>query len=268
MDDTASELAANQFGDLVHGALENFGDSPDKHETEAAKIEAAMIEHLHQYAKHHYGDATAMAVKLQVKQAERRLKTVALRQADRIAEGWEIRMTEASVSEEASGDSDAAIIHVDGKPMGLRGRFDRIDHHPESGRWAILDYKTHGHKPEKKHLKGKGVDSEWIDLQLPLYRMMIPFLRLDTPPGDVQLGYFNISDKDEQTKINIAEFDQDMMRQAERRIQDCIRDIRAKKFEPTKDRVPFDDYEMILQTGVTQSLLDMASRESETEVLS
>ena len=34
LDDLASELAANQFGDLVHGALENFGRSPDHKESE------------------------------------------------------------------------------------------------------------------------------------------------------------------------------------------------------------------------------------------
>ncbi len=265
LDDSTSELAANQFGDLVHGALENFGDSPDKDETEPSKIEAAMIEHLHAYAKENYGDATAMAVKLQVKQAELRLKVVAQRQADRIAEGWEIRMTEASVSEKATHQSDAAIVHVDGKPMGLRGRFDRIDYHRQTGRWAILDYKTHGHKPEKKHLKGKGTDAKWIDLQLPLYRMMIPFLRIDASPTDVQLGYFNISEKDAETKINIADFDESLMKQAERLIHDCIRGIWNAQFEPTEDRVPFDDYEMILQTGVTQSLLDIAARETETE---
>ena len=266
VDDATGELAANQFGDLIHGALENFGKSPDKNETEAAKIEAAMVQHLHDYAKRNYGDATAMAVKLQVKQAERRIETVARRQSERIADGWEIRMTEASVAEAATDDSDAAIIHVDGKPMGLRGRFDRIDYQPSTGRWAILDYKTHGHKPEKKHLKHEGDITEWIDLQLPLYRMMIPFLRLDAPVDCVELGYFNISEKEEQTKINIAQFDEDLLRKAEEQIQTCIRDIRDKKFEPTEERVPFDDYDMILQTGVAQSMLQMASSESDTEI--
>lgn len=206
-----------------------------------------------------------MAVKLQVKQAEKRLQVVAAKQAQRIAAGWKIHMTEASVSEEPTKDTDAAIVYVDGRPMGLRGRFDRIDHHPQTGRWAILDYKTHGHKPEKKHLKGKGAEAEWIDLQLPLYRMMIPFLRIDANPADVQLGYFNISEKDEETNINIAQFEEAMMQKALRLIEDCIRRILDQQFGYTHDRVPFDDYAMILQTGVTQSLMSYAMQDSDTE---
>ena len=176
-------------------------------------------------------------------------------------------MTEASVSEKATDKTEAAMIDVDGKLMGLRGRFDRIDHHPQTGRWAILDYKTHGHKPEKKHLKGKGADAEWIDLQLPLYRMMIPFLRIGAAPIDVQLGYFNISEKDEETKINIAQFDEALMQQAEHLIRDCIRKIWDQQFVRTNDRVQFDDYGMIVQSGVTQSLLNSAMDESDMEAV-
>ncbi len=188
---------------------------------------------------------------MQVAQAERRLKAVAKEQAARIAAGWKIHASEASVDE-----TRGAGVEVDGKRMGLRGRFDRIDHHAESGRWAILDYKTHGHRPEKKHLKKTDEGYQWIDLQLPLYRMMIPFLGIDAQPADVQLGYFNISEKDEETRINIAEFSDEQMQQAEELIHDCIRGIWAGDFEPTSDRVQFDDYGMILQTGVASRLLD------------
>jgi len=268
LEDASSELAANQFGDLIHGALESFGESKAKDETHCDKIEAAMVACLHDYARRHYGEACSMAVKLQVIQAERRLKIVAQRQAERIADGWYIRKSEASVSEQQTTESDAASVWVDGKPMGLRGRFDRIDYHPQTDRWAILDYKTHGHPPEQKHLKKQGDEYHWVDLQLPLYRLMIPFLRIDADPADVQLGYFNISEKDEETKINLANFDAAQLEQAEQLIHDCIRNIWAGKFEPTEERVLYDDYSMILQTGVTQFLLDRASREPETEVFS
>jgi hypothetical protein len=142
--------------------------------------------------------------------------------------------------------------------MGLRGRLDRIDHHAETGQWAILDYKTHGHRPVKKHLKKTDDGFRWIDLQLPLYQMMIPFLDIDAEPSQVQLGYFNISEKDEETRINIAEFSEHQIQQAEQLVRDCIRRIWTGDFEPTKDRVPFDDYGMILQTGVASRLLDQA----------
>ncbi|MFK8112643.1 MAG: PD-(D/E)XK nuclease family protein [Rubripirellula sp.] len=253
LDDSQGELAANQFGDLVHGSLERFGESADKNESDRSRIEAALLQYLHEYASEFYGDAASTAVTLQVAQAERRLKAVARQQAARIAAGWTIYASEASVNER-----DGAGVKIDGKQMGLRGRFDRIDFHQPSGRWAILDYKTHGHKPEKKHLQKTDDGSKWIDLQLPLYRMMIPFLGIDADPIDVQLGYFNVSEKDEETKINIAEFPEPLMRQAEELIHDCIRRIWAGDFQPTNDRVQFDDYGMILQTGVASRLLDQA----------
>ena len=245
LDDSSSELAANQFGDLVHGALERFGDSPDRDAADQGKIEGLLHRHLHAYADERYGTSVSTAVTLQIHQAERRLATVAVEQAKRIAAGWRIERSEAPVDDKEMG----ACIEVDGFRMGLRGRLDRIDFHPATGRWAILDYKTHGHKPEKKHLKKTEDGYKWIDLQLPLYRMMIPYLGIDAKVNEVELGYFNVSDKDAETRINIAEFDEALMEKARLLILDCVRRIRDGDFEPSKEPIEFDDYSMILQTG-------------------
>jgi ATP-dependent helicase/nuclease subunit B len=251
LDDASSEMAANQFGNLIHASLERFGESSDRNETDRSKIEASLFQHLHDYAGEHYGDAVSTAVTLQIAQAERRLKAVAKSQAERIADGWIIHASEASVDEKTG-----AGIDIDGIRIGLRGRFDRIDHHAESGRWAILDYKTHGHLPEKKHLQKTDDGYRWVDLQLPLYRMLIPYLGIDAPPTEVELGYFNVSEKDEETGINIADFSEPLIHQAEELIHECVRRIRLNDFEPTSERVQFDDYGMILQTGVASRLLD------------
>ena len=88
--------------------------------------------------------------------------------------------------------------------------------------------------------------------------MMIPYLDIDANPAEVELGYFNVSEKDEETRINIARFTEPQMQQAEELVRDCVRRIWAGDFEPTGDRVPFDDYGMILQTGVASRLLDQA----------
>jgi len=271
LDDAESELAANQFGDLIHGALERFGLSDRRDETDPQRIRSLLVEHLHAYAEDHYGSGAAAAVQLQVVQAEKRLASVARAQAARRAAGWVIHAAEASVDEaevdRSSGRSKVpAGVVVDGEFMGLRGRFDRIDHHPQTGRWAILDYKTHGHPPEKKHLKPTDKGTHWVDLQLPLYRTMIPFLGIEAEPRDVELGYFNVSEKDSETRINLATFSDDQFREAGQLIQDCIRSIRAGRFEPTNDRVPFDDYGMILQTGVAQRMIDAQTNPAEMEI--
>ena len=251
MDDATGELAANQFGDMVHGALETFGESPERDETDCGKIEEALLSHLDDFVASHYGNAVSSAVTLQVAQAQKRLKAVAKEQAKRIAAGWKIHASEAAVSEK-----DGAGIEVDGMIMGLRGRFDRIDFHEKTGKYAILDYKTHGHLPEKKHLKKVDGAYQWIDLQLPLYRMMVPFLGIKEEPATVELGYFNISEKDDETKINIANFTEEQMQEAVEIIHHCIRGIWAEKFEPTEERVQYDDYEMILQTGIASQPAD------------
>ena len=261
VDDAGGELAANQFGDLVHAAVERFGESTDRDETDRSRIETALLGYLHEYAEEQYGNGVSTAVTLQIAQAERRLKTVATRQAERVAAGWRIHATEASVDE-----SDGAGIDVDGRRMGLRGRFDRIDVHPESGRWAILDYKTHGQRPEKKHLVESQDGDRWIDLQLPLYRLMIPYLGIDADPSAVDLGYFNVSGKETETGVHIANFSEAQLQQAEEQIRQCIRQIWAGQFDATSEHVQFDDYSMILQTGVASRLLDEAVSLSGPEV--
>jgi ATP-dependent helicase/nuclease subunit B len=237
LDDSGAELAANQFGDLVHHAMEIYGDSQHKSETNPRRIEAAIIDAMDAVAKKYYGPHVSPAVKLQVGQAKRRAANIARAQAERIADGWLIHQVEAKV------DEDVAGIEVDGKRMGLRGRFDRIDYHPATGRWAILDYKTHAHKPEKKHLgKDDSGNEIWIDLQLPLYRRMIPFLGIHADVDDVQLGYFNIADKDTDTKINIANFTVQQKRQADELIEQVVRNIFAGKFDPAAKPPEYDDY--------------------------
>ena len=252
VDDAAVELAANQFGDLVHAAVESFGESGDRDSTDPARIFESLRASLYEYADERYGSRGQSAVRLQVRQAERRLRFVADEQAKRAQQGWRIHATERAVSE-----ADGAKVKVGNREIGLRGRFDRIDYHAEWDQWAILDYKTHGATPKKKHLKWdtEAGQWEWIDLQLPLYRMMAPFLGINADPETVQLGYFNVSDKAVETRVNIADFDESLMRDAEQLIHDCVRRILACDFAPTTERVVFDDYQMILQTGVASRLL-------------
>lgn len=252
LDDASRELAANQFGDLIHQSLEWFGNSDAKDETHPARIEEALLDALDRFATGHLGTSPAPAVRLQVEQARRRLIHVAKAQAARREAGWMIWKVEASV-----GEHNQAEIEVDGRRMIIRGRFDRIDRHP-SGAWAILDYKTHGHPPRKKHLKRVGQGSyRWVDLQLPIYRLMIPYLvGQQVDPDSVSLGYFNIGDKESETRINAADFTATEFQQADAVIRECIRRIWAGDFTPSNDPVLYDDYAMILQSEIADAWLE------------
>ena len=207
-----------------------------------------------------YSSHSSSAVQIQVSQAEKRLRRVAQVQADRIADGWRIHQVEASV-----GPNEGACIAVGDRSLPVKGRFDRIDVRRTDGleEWAILDYKTHGHPPEKKHLRKTTDGYQWIDLQLPLYRMMVPYLGITVDPSLVKLGYFNISGKDEETRINEADFSEKLMLEAERLVKQCVSGILDGNFEPTENRVEYDDYEVILQTGVASRLLNQAAGDTE-----
>jgi len=263
LDDAARELAANQFGDLIHQSLEWFGDSPAKDESRVGPIEDAMIDALDRFAAQHLGSAPTAAVRLQIEQARRRLRLVAKAQAERRRQGWRIWKVEASV-----GEQNNAGIDVDGRRMIIRGRFDRIDLH-DSGQWSILDYKTHGHHPRKKHLqKDPRGGYRWVELQLPIYRLMIPYLvGQDVDPDAVTLGYFNIADKDSETRINQADFTSDEFHQAEQVIRDCIRRIWSGDFEPSVDPVLYDDYAMILQSDTASPWLDSDDSSGDNAIL-
>lgn len=258
MDDSSSELAANQFGDLVHAAVEGFGLSADRDATDPNTIANIMIEHLHQYAETHFGSSPPAAVRVQITQAEKRLQHVAQHQSARAREGWTIHAVEAEVNEKSN-----VRIEIDGDHcLLLKGRVDRIDYHSETGRWAILDYKTHGHKPLEKHFEESR--QRWIDLQLPLYLLMLKALGIKAEQDLVQLGYFNIAEKHADSGVNIAEFTPGMIAEAHLLAKQVVAGILAGEFSPQldADEVLYDDYGMILQTGIAQNVFDDFERES------
>lgn len=261
LDDAAFELAANQFGDLVHAAVEGFGDCGDREASDVDVIADSLMAHLHEYAARQFGNAPSAAVRLQIAQAEKRLRVVAERQAERRAAGWQIYAAEASVVA-----SDGACIALeDGRRLALKGRVDRIDFHPATGRWAILDYKTHGHQPMAKHYDRRA--EIWLDLQLPLYLQMLSALKIDAAEGDVDVGYFNIAEKADETGIHLAEFTPELLASAMIRAREVARGVLDAAFDvdPEAGQVLFDDYAAILQTGAAQNLLadDLTTSDSE-----
>ncbi len=261
LDDAAGELQANQFGDLIHNTLELFGNSDFKDAESPQVIEDALGDMLDTYAGKFFGRSPNAAVRLQIEQARRRLSWLATVQAERRRGGWMIDRVE----EPFGGDDDAHIV-VDGKPMAIRGRIDRIDRHESKG-WAIIDYKSHGHAPRRKHLQVRDGERTWLDLQLPLYQLLIPFvIGKEVRSSDVALSYFNVGSNFNETKINDADFDREEFASALTKIEDCVRGIRGGHFAPSSD-VQFDDYSMILQTGAVANLLDQLNHDDDQSPL-
>ena len=183
VDDEARELDGARFGTLAHEVLERFGKSAVKDSQDAEEIAGFLSRELERVGREIYGKAPLPAVRLQLRQLEHRLGLFAARQAQRRAEGWKIH------SVEWSPEAGHFELDVDGEPMKVRGRIDRIDRNEKTGAWAVWDYKTSETltKPRNAHIKG---DGEWRDLQLPLYCLMVKELTGKDYPDE--LGYISL----------------------------------------------------------------------------
>ena len=218
VEDRAAEMDARSFGILMHDVLSAFGKSEQRNSTNTRSIYRFLHEALNELAQRRFGQEPLPAIRVQLRQMRARLYRFAAWQARRASAGWRIERAEWS-------PKDAQLV-VDGEPMRLTGRIDRIDHNPASGEWAILDYKTGeaGDPPEKTHRGRKG----WRDLQLPLYRMMVDELDI---AGPVRLGYVLLPKELNKIAGEMAAWDEDDLQSAYEAAEDVVRAVRAGELE-------------------------------------
>lgn len=228
LDDRARELEPPAFGNLAHKVLQRFGnDEQIRDETDAGRIESFLATELRRLGASWYGKSPLPAVHLQLVQLEYRLGIFARAQARRREQGWEIRHVEWKPA------AGALELKVDGKPIRIRGRIDRIDHHPESHRWAIWDYKT-GDDVTPPATAHRSRDGAWRDLQLPLYCLLAAELLGERPPDEI--GYIAIGRDPEQVGfMNLDRWSRDVsfedgIDSAVETIYEVVRRIRRREF--------------------------------------
>jgi ATP-dependent helicase/nuclease subunit B len=222
--DRDRELDALSFGSLIHHVLECFGRTDARHSSRDELIRQCLHDHLSDFIRHRHGEVLSAPLRLQAEIARRRLDAFAQWQAGRVREGWLIHVP----PEWRPGDGRGEL-RVDGAPMRLRGRIDRIERH-EDGRLAILDFKT-GDKPadpEKAHRNRSG----WIDLQLPLYLHLADELGVD---DRTVLGYITIPRKREELGLKVAEWTEGDLRSANARAAEIVRAVRDGRFDDVGD---------------------------------
>jgi hypothetical protein len=243
-DDDARELDPLAFGSLAHEVLGRFGHSDDRDSTDADRIADRLDAFLDEALRRRY-TVTFPAVALQIEQLRFRLRAFARWQADRTVAGWRIIVVEG-VPVRQGGEVDSSItlaaatsevpFDVDGDPITLHGRIDRIDHHPDRG-WAIFDYKTGDDvaKPNALHLEG----GRWVDAQLPLYRHIARAISAENGdpviPADavVGLGYIALPRDPEETGAQMAEWSEDDLSSADEAVREAVRFIRRGVVEFT-----------------------------------
>ncbi|MFA7236472.1 MAG: PD-(D/E)XK nuclease family protein [Phycisphaeraceae bacterium] len=230
IDDSAAELDPGSFGSLAHRVLDQFGQSDIVHSTDIPIIQSWLTDALHDQVRRHFGHAPQPAIRIQAAQLQLRLLRFAEWHAHWIAAGWRVRHVELAFNEQRP-----APLVVDDIPIALHGRIDRIDFHPDTGRWAILDYKTSdsGDDPEAVHRTPAKTNKQWLDLQLPLYRHLFRTLVPDAPVDDttrVMLGYIRLPRAPGLTGAAFADWSPDELRDADLVARRIVREIREGRF--------------------------------------
>ena len=252
VDTTAEEMGPPAFGTLLHGVLQSFAESPAAHSDRAPKIRDLLYSALDDAMRNAFGDDPLPAVRLQAEQARSRLDRFAAWQADWTRQGWRIEHVETAV------DGENAWLDIDGEPMYLRGRIDRIDVHDATGQRLLFDYKTgeRARKPEATH---RHRQSEWTDLQLPLYRHLVKGLGLG---DDLRLGYIMLPKTLGDVGASLAEWSPTELSQADAVAADVARQVRAERFwPPAAISSPYDDFAVLCRAPHTGDAAALAHGE-------
>ncbi len=259
--DEAEEMSALAFGSLLHDVLNEFGQGPCKDSTDALQIAEFLEDALEARATIELGRRRLPAVQVQLSQMRLRLRAFAAWQAVRAGEGWRIAAVEQACSWQVA-DEQHAPITVDGRTLTLSGRIDRIDRRgPDE--WIVYDYKSSdgGKSPEQTHRKNGVVQGEktrvWTDLQLPVYRRLVPALGV---PANAALGYINLPKDVTAVKAAMAEWTEVDLQAADRTLVDVTRRILSGEFWPPALTPPKyeDDYYWICQNQALDRTLPVS----------
>ena len=249
--DAVEELDGAGFGSLAHWVLDQFGRDSVKESTDPIEIGTFFNAALNRRVAELF-PTPLPAVLVQVEQLRLRLDALARWQADFSRQGWRIEHVETEIT-----NGGAAMV-VDGEPMYLRGRIDRIDVNRSTGKRVVFDYKSSdaAKTPDQTHRS----KDEWTDLQLPLYRHLVAAMGID---GSVQLGYILLPKDISKVGARMAEWTDDDLAAADRTAAEVIRGVRAENFWPPKVPPPAfaEDFSAICQDGRFGTILAAGDEE-------
>jgi len=250
--DEKGEMDALDFGSLVHEVLHKMARSDGMWRCENdGRLGEFLCAEAENWVAERFGKLPPLQIKIQLDAAQQRLRAAARVQADLVRKGWEIVASEIRIEAELDG-------------MLIRGQIDRIDRHRETGRIRILDYKTsdRAQSPEEAHLGPASEDTvgymkvdingrvkRWTDLQLPLYRMLLP--EKEIFQGPIGLGYFNLPKAVNDTGVVIWEdFSDELLESARGCAGSMVKDIQNLRFWPPVSKVQFDDFESLFPADI------------------
>jgi ATP-dependent helicase/nuclease subunit B len=249
LDDQKTELDAMDFGSLVHDTLHEMALNEEARQCEdIGRLQEFLCAEAGDWVTRRFGSSPPLQVEVQLESARQRLRQAAKVQARLARDGWEIVRAELKIQGEMEG-------------VQVRGKIDRIDRHRQTGKIRLLDYKTtdRGGTPEAAHFGSLSGDREWpeyarvevagrqrrwIDLQLPLYAIML----LSEPElqGPFELGYFNLPKALEDTSaVPWVDPSAALLESARACAMGVISDIKGRRFWPPARKTRYDDFESL-----------------------
>ena len=241
-DDAHEEIDAAGFGNLIHDVLRRFGESACRDSADPEEIEQFLMDTLDRRAAAQFGRDYLPAVRVQLRHIRARLSAFAGWQAAWREDGWRIERIE---KEEGADRFDLPLN--DGRVMKVGGRIDRIDQNQNTGKYLVLDYKTSdkAKHPDEVHRKR----SEWVDLQLPLYRHLAAASGIERAD---RLGYIVLPKNTEQVGVRLAEWTDAELQEADAVARDVAAKVLDQQFWPPADEPPWsaDEFAAICQDGV------------------
>lgn len=256
LDDVEAEMDARDFGAMVHHALNAMAkDDAMRACADERRLRAFLCAGAEQWVERRFGRSPLLPVLIQLESARQRLGAAARVQAALAGDGWEILHSEMMVEARLGG-------------MLVVGRIDRIDRHRGTGRLRILDYKTsdNAEEPAKVHLGApaphaagymqltvKGREKRWIDLQLPLYRMLLA--GSEEIAGPVELGYFDMPKAVNDTGVTTWDgFNEELLESAVACARGVAGDVRNRRFWPPAEKVRYDDFESLFHDDIAKCI--------------
>jgi len=249
VEDTAEELGPAEFGSLLHAVLRRYAESGERDQRDPETIYQQLQQFLEEEALRLYGTVRLPAVQVQVAQIRRRLRGFADWQSRWIEQGWRIRWVERRVELPAT-----EIPGIHKSRLRLVGRIDRIDENVQTGKWAVLDYKSSDKPRDPNHALATivGPDGtrlrQWVDLQLPAYRHLARAVDAQLDGVDLVLGYISVPSDPTRAGDAIADWDAELLEEADRTLQDILERIERGEFWPPEQLgSTSDEYAWICQ---------------------